>query len=386
MSSDYGSPSSAIGGYRPPGDMVSSGVRVEPFTIRAGAHAGLGYDDNVRLSQTNRVSSMFLTMSPSIAVGLERENQRYYLVYCGNYARYFNSSPDDYADHNVALTAAHELTGRFRTSFLYEHVRSRDPQGSSTVTAASGLVRWHVNAVRGTVSYGAEGAQGRLEGTAGYLNKVYDTALPPGVARDYEQFELGGAFLYRLAPKTRAIFELRRAEISHRLDPLLDSTETRYLVGANWDVTASTTGAFRVGYMVKDPENPAAETFSGPTYEASITWAPLDYSRFAFNGRRTFSEPVEIGSPFVIDSLFSAAWTHVWPRGIQSLVGYTFGQQRHEGIGRSDTYHTFDVKATYPIHRRVRVGAEFRRDVRNSPVPLLDFRRNLSLLTIEGSL
>ena len=385
MSTDYASPALAIGSYRPSGELMSGGVRVAPFTVRAGVHTGLGYDDNVTLSSVNKTSSMFLTVSPSVAVGLDGATQRYYVVYRGNYGRYFSSGADDYADHNVALSAAHEWSARLRSLVMYEHVRGHDQRGA-TIANLTEPERWRVNAIRGSGSYGAEGAQGRVEGSVAYFTKKYDSSRPAGVARDYDQFEVGGAFFYRLAPKTRALVEVRHAEISHAQDPQLDSSEMRYLVGATWDATANTSGTFRAGYMVKDVDNPAASDFSGPTYEASVTWMPLVHSRVELNARRTFNEPVDVGSSFVVDNFLSGAWIYLWPDGIQSTFGYTYGEQRHEGLGRTDTYHSVGLKATYPLRRNVRIGAELRRDVRSSPLPGLDFERNLTLVTVEAAL
>ena len=61
------------------------GFRVEPFTVLAGIQAGIGYDNNVALSDARKVGSMFVTVAPSVAVGLEGASQRYYVVYRGNY-------------------------------------------------------------------------------------------------------------------------------------------------------------------------------------------------------------------------------------------------------------------------------------------------------------
>src|SRR5690606_3292544 len=134
-----------------------------------------------------------------------------------------SSSTDDYADHNLALSAANEWTARLRSLLVYEHVRGHDQRGA-TSTNLNERETWRVNAIRGTGSYGADGAQGRVEGNLAYFTKKYDSARPAGVARDYDQFELGGAFFYRLAPKTRALVEMRRAEINHERDPQLDSS------------------------------------------------------------------------------------------------------------------------------------------------------------------
>ena len=238
MSPDFVSPGLAFGGYFPTQQLDSRAVRVEPFTIRAAVNAGLGYDDNVTLTRNNKVSSIFLTVSPGIAVGLEGVSHRYYVVYRGNYGKYFSSSTDNYDDHSLSLIASDDWTTRVRTNATYEYLRGHDPRGATGATV-SVRDEWNLHRVRAGVTYGAVGAQGQLAGTIGYLQRDYTNAVA-NAGRDYEQFDLGGSFAYRIAPKTSAIFEVMHSDIKHNANPLLDSTEMRFLVGATWQALAKT--------------------------------------------------------------------------------------------------------------------------------------------------
>src|SRR5688572_6976955 len=56
MSPDFSAPGLAFGGYFPTQQLESQAIRIQPFTIRAAVNAGLGYDDNVTLSASNKVS------------------------------------------------------------------------------------------------------------------------------------------------------------------------------------------------------------------------------------------------------------------------------------------------------------------------------------------
>jgi len=385
MSTDYGSPVTALGGYRPMSELQGGAIRVEPFTVRAAVQAGVGYNDNVNLSSTNQTSSMFLTMSPSVSMGLDNEAQRYYVVYRGNYGSYVSSSADDYAEHNLGLSAANEWSSRLRTLLRYEFVRTQNPQGSTTATVTA-PERWQVNALRASVSYGSAGAPGRLEGSAAYVHHKYLDNRAATAARDYEQFDAGGTFYWRVAPKTQALTEVRRSEITHDADPSLDSTEMRYLVGARWLATAKTTGSVRAGYLTRDFAASTRPDFGGLTYEADATWTPLSYSSVSVAATRTTREPVETGSSFVLDHLLSVAWTHAWSDRVRSMATAVYGDQEHEALGRTDTLYAIGLRATYGFHRRLRFGAEFRHDSRSSPVPVLDYRRNITLMTVEASL
>src|SRR5215213_4889563 len=120
MSPSFISPALAFGGYFPTPQMESGAIRVEPFTIRATVNTGIGYDDNVALTATNKISSMFFTLAPSVAVGLEGAIQRYYALYRGNYGTYSSASGSNYENHNFSLHAFNDWSSRLRTAAQYD--------------------------------------------------------------------------------------------------------------------------------------------------------------------------------------------------------------------------------------------------------------------------
>lgn len=385
MSIDSAYPALNFGTYQPIGQVEARGVRVAPFTVRTAVQTGMGYDDNVALRQSNKIGSLFLTVAPSVSVGLEGATERYYLVYRGNYGVYASSRQDDYDDHNVALSAANSWTTRFRTLATYEYTKGHTPRGIST-SSIDVSERWYVQSVKAGASYGAEGAQGRIEGNAGHSTRRYSSDTAGAASGEYDRLDLDGTFSYRLAPKTRALVQVSGADINNANDQSLDNTEMRYMVGVTWEALAKTTGRVRAGYTTKDFSSGMRPDFSGPSYEASVTWRPRTSSIVDLTAGRFFSESYEIGSDFVVNDVFSTDWNHLWARGVRSTLSYVHGRARHEGLGRTDTYHNFAARLSYPIRRSLRVGAELRRDLRDSDAGSLDYTRNLMLVTLESAL
>ena len=385
MSTDSAYPALNFGTYQPMGQVEARGIRVAPFTVRAAVQTAMGYDDNVALRSSNKIGSLFYSVAPSVSVGLEGATERYHLVYRGNYGVYASSTQDDYADHNVALNAANSWTTRFRTLASYEYMRGHTPRGIST-SSRELSERWYVQAVRAGASYGAEGAQGRVEGNAGHSARRYSSDTAGAASGEYYRLDLEGTFSYRVAPKTRALVQLAGARINNVNDPTLDNTEMRYMVGITWEALAKTTGRMRVGYTTKDFSTEVRPDFSGPSYEASVTWAPRTSSVVDVTAGRFFSESYEIGSDFVVNDVFSTDWNHLWARGVRSTLSYVHGRARHAGLSRTDTYHNFAARLSYPIRRSLRVGAELRRDLRDSDAGGLDYTRNLMLVTLETAL
>jgi polysaccharide biosynthesis protein VpsM len=383
LSTDLGAPALGLGTYRPVGQAESHGVHLGPFTARAAMQAGVGYDDNVALQRSNKISSMIYTWSPSIAVGLEGNLARYYVLYRGNYGRYSSSSVDNYEEHDFLLSAANSWTTRFRSLLMYEYLRGHNPRGAIVGSTAS--ERWVLQTLRASGSYGAEGAPGRLEGEAA-VNRLRYPDQPIAAPREYDSVELGGTFFYRLAPKTRALLQVRRADITHDAARTLDSVETGYFVGLTWDALATLQGSVKVGYMTKDFSDAARDDFSAPSYEAVVLWSPLTYSNVELFAKRYFGEPVEPGSSFVVNNVGTISWNHLWPQNIRSTAIYTFGQVEQGNAGRTDTYQGLSVRVSYGIRRWLRTGAEYRHDTRDTTVTSSEYRRNLTFITLEAAL
>lgn len=383
MTTDYAHPALGFGTFTPSEPMDTRGVRVEPFTVRATVAAGIGYDDNVGLSETNKVSSLFYTVAPSVLIGLEGALHRYYAVYRGNYGAYSSNAQSDYADHEIGLAAANSWSTRLRTLLNYDYTRGHTPSGISSTSASS--ERWSYHSVRGNVAYGAPGAQGGLEGDVRYSSRRYSTATVARTA-EFDRLDLTGTFYYRIAPKTRGLFSVGWSDVDHPLDSTLNNTEMRYQAGVVWEALATTTGTLRAGYTTKDFSSAGQPDFSGYNFEASVLWVPRPRSTVDVSARRFISESYELGSRFVINTVGGVTWTHVWPQGIHSTLSFAYGALEHQGLNRTDTYQNIRTRVSYPFTRRLRGGAEYRHDTRDSDLPSFDFRRNLILLTLEAVL
>lgn len=385
MSTDFAQPGLGFGTYAPIGQVQSRGVRVAPFTIRAGVQTGVGFDDNVGLSETNKTSSLFFTVAPSVAVGLEGATQRYYAIYRGNYGRYGSSSRDNYEDHDIGLSAANSWTTRLRSLLSYNFLRGHTPRGiTSSSTGRPEL--WTLQTLRASGSYGAAGAQGRLGAELGYGSRRFSGQSATAVTGDYDQFSVGGTFSYRLAPKTRATVQATWSDITHPREPTLSNVEVRYQLGVTWEALAKTTGRFGLGYTTKDFSSPSRGDFTGQNYDAGVTWTPLPYSSVDLSARRFLTESFAAGSNLVVNNVAGIAWNHLWSGGIRSTVNYAYVRTLQEGLNRTDTYQNLAARVSYGIRPSVRVGAELRHDTRDSTAPGLDYTRNIMLVTLEGAL
>ncbi|HEX2826094.1 MAG TPA: outer membrane beta-barrel protein [Burkholderiales bacterium] len=385
LSTDYGQPALGFGTYAPIGQVDARGFRAGPATVRVATQAAIGYNDNVVLSRTDKIGSMFYTVAPAVSAALEGATQRFYAVYRGNYGAYATGPQNDYADHSVTLAALSSWTDRLRTMLSYDFYRGHTPRGL-TVATLSESERWAVHTVRGTVNYGAVGAQGGLQGDVIHQSRRYTTASGASSVGEFDRFELDGTFYYRLGSKTQALIRGRWADIDHPNDATLDNREVHVDVGATWEALAATTGRASVGYTDKKFDVALRPGFSGANFELGASWRPRSYSLVDVSARRFLTETYDIGGSFVINSYVNVLWNHVWNTGIASTLNYAYGRAEQEGLNRTDTYQTLAGRVSYPLRRWARVGAELRHESRDSTAATLEYTRNIMLLTLETAL
>ena len=375
----------AIGTYKPMTQLKPAGIKLEPFEITPWIVAGMGNDDNVGLSDANKLSSRMTVLNPGVSAALRGETQSYVGEYSGNYGRYASSSVDNYNDHTLAFDADNTWTGRLNTHVRLDYLKGHDPRNALRLNTAP--ERWHTSSMRGAMHYGADGAQGQFEAEAGYGTKRYDTNTVVTSGFDRDQRTLAGTFYYRLAPATQALVQVRDTHFAYAypFSSAMSSTERRYLLGIKWMATAMTSGAFKIGSMKKTFDTGVLPAGSGTTWEGSVKWSPLSYSIVDLSMLRTMNEATGTGN-FIISNQQSLAWNHDWSSHATSTLAFDNAADTFQGIAREDKRKNYGMKISYGVRRWLRLGAELQRQNRSSTDAQFTYTRNLTLFTLEGSL
>ncbi len=374
-----------IGVYKPMTQLEPAGIKADPFEITPWVAADMGTDDNVGLSNANKVSSRFAALSPSLSAALKEGAQSYVAEYGGNYGRYASSSVDNYNDHTLAFDADNAWTGRINTHVRLDYLKGHDPRNA--ILLGNAPERWHTTFLRGVMHYGAEGAKGQFEGEAGIGSKRYDTDTLVTSGFDRDQRALSGTFYYRLAPETQALVQVRDTNYSYvsPFSSAMSSTERRYLVGIKWLATAKSSGSFKIGSMKKTFDTGVLPTGSGSTWEGAVKWSPLTYSIVDLSVLRTMNEATGTGN-FIITRQEALAWNHDWSSRVKSTLTLDNAADAFQGIAREDKRKNYGMKISYGVQRWLRLGAELQRQNRSSTDARFTYTRNLTLFTLEGSL
>lgn len=357
-----------------------------PFFVSPYVGLAAGYDDNLFLSDENKKSSTLYVVSPGLKLDARTGGLVFQAAYDGQIGRYAQSEDDNYLDHKARA----QLDVAFdRRNFLrlgLEHVRGHEPRGSTDRPIGNEPDEYRLTTPTILYAFGAPGAPGRIEAFYGEAHRKYENNREFTAGGDRETRELGGAFYWRVLPKTQLLAEVRAADISYRLsDSPFSGDERRYYGGVAWEPTALISTVFKAGRLQRRFDTGERPRFSGTSWEAAVSWLPRTYSRVDFYTARQTNESTGLGN-FILTSVGGVAWTHTWSAFITSAVEGRLQRDDYQGFDREDDIALLSLKVGYRMRRWLTLGAEYSHTRRDSNIRSFDYDRNLVLLTATLSL
>ncbi len=354
--------------------------------------AGIGHNDNLLSGPATAalVSSSVLNLVPGVVAEMKTHGDRYTLSYLGNYSRYASSSIDDYDHHDLFLAGDNTFTNRTHLGWKVGYLNNSDPRGATDRPSlpGAGPDLWHSSNVSGTFAYGAAQATGRLELETSLQDKRYLTNRLYTASSDADIAMVSGRFFYRVMPKTSLVFEVRNTHYYYIQDTLSnDNTERRYYVGVTWQATAATSGTFKVGRLNTDFTAVNHADYSGASWEGGIRWSPLTYSTVDFTTSKSTANTTSAGSgSYVLNTSTNVMWNHKWASYIASRVSLGLLTSDYVGANRKDDTKTYGLGFFHDLNRRLRAGFDWTLTDRSSVQNIYEFKRNVVMFSLEGTL
>jgi hypothetical protein len=362
---------------------TESGVYLYPS-----AFVGYGYNSNVATASTNAAGSGFINMAPELVAELKNRGDRYTAAVAMNATRYFDSAADNYTNSDLQVAGDNYFSSRARAGWSVGYVNGSDPRGSNNRPVGNEPDRWHSANLNARLIYGAQEAPGRFEIDLGNQAKSYDNNRENTAVADVNVGSYAGRFFYRLGTKTMALVEYRNARANYTSSLATDSNvERRYYAGLTWEATAATTGIVKIGQMTKDFDQAGRSAYNGGSWEASVRWLPLSYSMVEFSTNRSASDPVGFGS-YQLNTATNLTWSHKWTSFLTSRAGLGLLSTGYSDVGASRTDNTTNTTFTleYQVLRWLKMGVDIGLTDRSSNVTGADFKRNITMFTLNATL
>jgi hypothetical protein len=358
--------------------------RAEPFDVYPALGVGLGWTDNLLGQAQDKIDSGFLVVSPRVQAETRKGAHAHTLRYGGNYGTYFGSSADNFAVHEFVASTVNQFTARTDLSASAYYLLQQDPRGLTARALSAEPDRWRGIGAQATAGYGARSAQGRIELDLGLTDKQYSNNPSVTDPLNVSTLYTAGRFFYRTGPRTRLLTELRHTRFDYDTG-LLSNDETRLLGGFTWDLTATTTGVVRAGYVRKDFERPTLSDYSAFTADAALRYLLRSYSVLEVAAGRVPSDTGGTGF-FTVDTYVAGSWTHRWAGYLSTRALAAYLHQDVRGADRTDKTATLSLGGYYDMRPWLRLGAELQHTNRNSPDLRFDYSRNLVLFTVGATL
>lgn len=377
---------------KPPAAVSSSAepgsIQLGPLRLIPTLELKQGYDDNLFYRAANAQASSYTIVSPSLRLEGRSGQLRFDLTLSADQGRYHASPADAYTDSAIVANAEFTFSARAGLKLRGEYKHGHDGRGSTDRTASATPDEWDNAGVEGVFRYGAQGAQGRIEVDSAAYARRYTNNATTTAQSDRNTTQLGGAFYWRVMPKTEALVNAQVRRIDYlQSTSTLDSTEQRYYFGLKWEATAATTGIAKIGRLTKTFDSGARRNISDTSWDVGVRWSPRTYSVFDLLSSKQTSESSGVGDT-ILSTNYSLGWSHAWSTRLrtQAFTSYRIDSFQGTGVTREDTNKSIGLKVVYDFRRWLRLGAEFTHSERDSTSPGSDYRRNLFLLTVGTTL
>ena len=301
-------------------------------------------------------------------------------------ARYAQSRPDDYTDYRLAGTGEFVLSSRMGLRLGAEYNKGHDPRGSTDRGVGGEPDLYRNTGFGGLFAFGGNQARGRFEFEASSFDKRYTNNRATTTASDRNTDSFTGRFFSRFTEKTSFLVEARADKLDYKLSTsLLDSNERYYLVGVTWEATAATSGIIKVGQIRKNFVSSTLRDSSSSAWDATIQWAPVSYSKFAFTTSKSFGESTGVGD-FLLTKRYGANWTHEWNNRFSTVASVTRANDEFVNGKRSDSTDNIGLNFNYKLQRWLTIGGGYVNTNRDSNNANFNYKKNLYSFTLGATL
>ena len=348
------------------------------------------FDSNIYDTSADEIESWIGIVAPAILLSTAPAQQRYALLYQGEYGHYFNGSDsaDNYADHALSGLAQFQLSSRAqldlaaatekghwgRGSYLTEGL---EPTSPSFPSAPDEFDR---NKWGGKFRYGAEGNRGRLRLGFGGSQLDYTNNRERTQFYDYETLSGSAGLSLFFHPRSAVVLDAVFTDVIYESErpgePSRDSEDWRFLLGLTWEATAKTSGSIRLGIQRRRFDDPARAPTSNPSWEVDVRWSPREYSYFDFAASRRNEETFGDGA-FIDISEYKVAWTHQWHESWESNISWARINYEFVGSPRDQSLNKLSLGLRYRQGRLLTWEAGYARRSRNSDSSNLIYDGNM---------
>jgi hypothetical protein len=343
------------------------------------------YDDNIFAVAKDTTNDWITTITPGIKLALPIQRQTFTAEYNAVINRYSSYSSEDTTDHNARVLADFKLGSLFGLALSDTYAKGHEPRVSST---SGQIEKFEKNAPSVTATYQlADRSKIQLD----YTRTSWDFMLSE--YRSREEDLVSAYFYYRFMPKTSAFIEYDWKNVGYdQKTNGLDSRVHSGFLGLTWEMTASTRGTVKGGYLQKKFDDASKEEYGTWGASADINHAFSDDASLKITAMRDVNESSALGTNYFVTTGAFAEYTHKLTYKISAVVRTSYGVDDYSNAIAPDTEARCDktflggVGLKYQMQDWLEFALDYNYRDRKSNLPVNDLRQNTYSLAVNFAL
>ena len=352
------------------------------------------YDDNVLFNNLNRVGSFGTRLTPSLTMPFGSDKVFTTLNYALNANVFENLSYANTVSNFLNGSTSIEFDHRNHLVLSARGAFAQDPLGTMFSQGAIANVlpdpnTWSGYGFDAAYRFGGDGAKGNILLNFSMDNREYSNNKQYTYQRDLNAYQAGGAFLWRVMPKTQLLFEAQGTFLDY-LNPYnnqgatLNGTLMRFYTGATWQASAKTRAVAKVGYQQRNYDDSIFRTQSGPAFQGMLSWQPGADDAVWAEISNAINEALIGGATSTNTQTYTVNWRHQWlERFNTQLGGFYLNQTYVTTANLQNNTAGARVSAYYTFRPGVWADLNYTYTDRSSDQTQFDFTQNLVFLNFR---
>ena len=348
------------------------------------------YSDNV-LNNSKNISDTAIILNPKVRYLAPIGKHDFIFSYRGEFTNYLKDSNLNYNAQKLGARLLLDHSNKINTEFSLGYDKINEAPGS-TNSSTQDLTEFNQYSDKSALAkfyYGQRKSLGQFVFDYKYVNRSYLNNNQS--YRDVEQNQFSATFYYRVAPKTRLLFQAVNENYDYE-DRIFTSgkifnqsnTNNLFLTGVEWQATAKSSGTFKIGYRDKDYDDVMFNDTSGLSYTLDMLWKPNTFTRLNLMASRQGSESAELNEAGFIKTTYSLAASHDITARTLVNAKYTFNNNDIiSDSGRSDKRHTLKLGFNHSLRKWLNIKLAYKYQEKSSTLERFNFKSNTISISLE---
>lgn len=352
---------------------IELGEWVPGLRVTVGVTERVEYETNVFQRATGAQDDLISRTVPFIIADWRAAPFSAALGYRAEILRFADLTSQD-NEHHIAFGQLRYEGPRLRAGIRDDFTKTTDPPSSELV----GRVESTTNVLAPEVEYQLTP---RFALGANYAWTKVDFATRDVERLDRDEHAIGGSVFWKFVPRADVRLSYIFTEKSFEQEGSASPTEHNVSVGLRGDLTPKLSSTFRVGYTVRDPDEPDQDNTSTYAFGGGWIYKPTDRTTISLLLDRSFVESVFGTTAFFVNTNGVLTVEQQFTPKLSANLHLSAGQNdypRREVVDgqskfRNDVLLGWGAGVQYDIQKWLGVGAEYSHNRRDSNFSTFDY-------------